>query len=85
MEEPDAHAQLIRDVAPAGLASDTPGLKTNADGSVDLYFGPTAPVGKEANWIPTKAEGRFEALFRFYAPEQPLFDKTWVLPDIEQM
>ena len=23
----------------------------NADGSVDLYFGPTAPTGKEANWL----------------------------------
>ncbi len=75
---------LIRDVARAGLASDTPGLTTNADGSVDLYFGPEAPVGKDANWIPTKAGGRFEALFRFYAPEKPLFDKTWVLPDIEK-
>ena len=26
-------------------------LITNADGSVDLYFGPKAPAGKEANWI----------------------------------
>jgi hypothetical protein len=76
---------LIRDVARAGLASDTPGLTTNADGSLDLYFGPEAPVGKDANWIPTKAGGRFEALFRFYAPEKPLFDKTWVLPDIEKI
>jgi hypothetical protein len=27
---------------------------------------------------------RFEVLFRFYGPEKPLFDKTWVLPDIER-
>jgi hypothetical protein len=27
----------------------------------------------------------FEALFRFYGPEKPLFDKTWKLPDIEKV
>jgi hypothetical protein len=25
----------------------------NADGSVDLYYGPTAPKGKEKNWVQT--------------------------------
>jgi hypothetical protein len=48
------------------------------------YFGPTAPAGKESNWVPTKAGGRFEVLFRFYGPEKPLFEKTWKLPDIEK-
>ncbi len=28
-------------------------LVANADGSVDLYFGPKAPAGKEKNWIQT--------------------------------
>ncbi len=28
-------------------------LVKNADGSVDLYFAPTAPKGFEKNWIPT--------------------------------
>jgi len=57
----------------------------NADGSVDVYFGPKAPAGKESNWVPTKAGGQFEVLFRFYGPEKPLFDKTWKLPDIERI
>ena len=35
-------------------------------------------------WIPTKADGQFEVLFRFCGPEKPLFDKTWKLPDIEK-
>ena len=47
-------------------------------------FRANAPAGKESNWIPTDAKGRFEALFRFYGPEKPLFEKTWVLPDIEK-
>ena len=25
----------------------------NADGSVDVYFGPKAPTGKENNWVRT--------------------------------
>ena len=74
---------LIRDMPHASKSSQSPGLQTNADGSVDIYFAPKAPAGKESNWIPTNANGRFEALFRFYGPERPLFEKTWVLPDRE--
>ena len=28
-------------------------LKTNADGSIDFYFGPKSPAGMESNWIQT--------------------------------
>jgi hypothetical protein len=52
---------------------------------MDLYFGPKAPAGNDANWVPTSADGEFEVLFRFYGPEKALFDKTWVLPDIETL
>lgn len=76
---------LIRDMAYASRSSQSPGLQTNADGSVDVYLAPKAPDGKESNWVPTDRNGRFEALFRFYGPEKPLFDKTWVLPDIEKV
>jgi hypothetical protein len=50
-----------------------------------IYFGPKAPAGKEANWVPTTSGGEFEVLFRFYGPEKPLFDKTWKLGDIEEV
>jgi hypothetical protein len=30
------------------------------------------------------AYGGFEVLFRFYGPEKALFEKSWVLPEIEQ-
>lgn len=66
-------------------ASTTQDLQKNADGSIDVFFGPQAPDGKEANWVPTRAGGRFEVLFRLYGPEQPLFDKTWQLPDLEEV
>jgi hypothetical protein len=68
----------------ASRSSQTPGLEKNADGSVDVYFGPSAPSGKESNWVPTDANGKFEVLFRFYGPQKSLFDKTWKLLDIEK-
>jgi hypothetical protein len=74
---------LIREMSHAARSSLSPGLQVNTDGSVDLYFGPKAPEGKESNWTPTDPNGEFEILFRFYGPLQSLFDKTWVLPDVE--
>ena len=78
----DTHAP-IRSARWASRSSQTPGLQKSADGSVDVYFGPKAPAGKESNWVPTSTDGGFEVLFRFYGPEKPLFEKTWRLPDIE--
>jgi hypothetical protein len=75
----------IRNARWPSRSSQTPGLQKNANGSVDVYFGPKAPRGKESNWIPTSAGAGFEVLFRFYGPEKALFDKTWKLPDIEQI
>jgi hypothetical protein len=75
---------LIRNMQWSSRASTTPGIQKNADGSVDLYFGPKAPAGKESNWVPTNPNGKFEVLFRFYGPQKPLFEKTWKLPDIEK-
>lgn len=52
-------------------------LVANPDGSVDLYFGPVAPAGKEANWIQTVPGKGWYVLLRLYGPLQPWFDKTW--------
>jgi hypothetical protein len=80
----ETHA-LIRDLSRPSRSSQSAGLQKNADGSTDVYFGPKAPAGMEPNWVPTSPNGKFEVLFRFYGPEKPLFDKTWVLPDIERI
>lgn len=55
-----------------------------ADGTVDLYFGKTAPEGLESNWIPTAGEDFF-LIFRFYGPKKPVFDKSFKLPDVEKI
>jgi len=76
---------LIRDMPRASRSSQNPQLQVNDDGSVEVYFGPAAPSGKESNWVPTSAAGGFEVLFRFFGPEKTLFEKTWKLPDIEKV
>jgi hypothetical protein len=58
--------------------------EVNAEGSVDVYFGPQAPKGKEKNWVPTNPKKGFFLVFRFYGPTEGYIDKTWVLDDLER-
>jgi hypothetical protein len=41
------------------LASTDEGVMKNPDGSVDVYFGPTAPQGHEPNWVQTASDKRW--------------------------
>jgi hypothetical protein len=59
-------------------------LRKNEDGSVDIYCGPKAPAGGEQNWIPT-VPGKNWFAFRFYQPTEAYFDRSWPLPDFEQV
>jgi hypothetical protein len=76
---------LLRDVKRASRASNASDVQKNDDGSVDVYFGPEPPPGKESNWVPTKPGQGFEFIFRLYAPTEALFEKTWKLPDVEKL
>jgi len=76
---------LIKNMPRASRSSQIPELQKNADGSIDIYFGPTAPAGKDANWVPTDPVRKFELMARFYAPKKEFFDKVWVLPDVEKL
>ena len=53
----------------------------NADGSVDIAFGPHQPAGAQ-NWIATVPGRGWFPIFRFYSPTEAYFDKTWQLEDI---
>jgi len=77
----DTHA-FIRDMDRQSCSSLTDGLVVNDDGSVDVFFGPRPPEGREANWVPTSKGNRFEALFRFYGPGKEVLSGKWILPDI---
>jgi hypothetical protein len=60
-------------------------LIANADGSVDLYFGPKAPAGKETNWTQTVPGKSWFVIFRLYGPLDPWFDRTWKLGEFEMV
>jgi hypothetical protein len=80
----ETHA-LIRNMKRPSRSSQNPELQKNTDGSVDLYFGPKAPDGRESNWVPTDSGRGFEVLFRLYGPQKDFFDKKWILPDVERV
>jgi hypothetical protein len=60
-------------------------LLTNKDGSVDLYIGPKAPKGKQANWIASVPGKGWFTILRLYGPLEPWFDQTWKPSDFEEV
>src|SRR5512133_3026182 len=56
----------------SGQGEQPPGVDVNPDGSYDLYFGATAPEGKESNWVQTLPGKSWFVLFRLYGPLQKL-------------
>lgn len=76
-------AAFIRESPRVEVSSYDPALRKNADGSVDLYFGPQAPAGHESNWAYTAAGKPWFTIFRLYGPQPPLFNMKWQLADIE--
>jgi hypothetical protein len=65
------------------IGSQKKGIVINDDGSVDVWFGPTAPKGHESNWVQTVPGKSWNTLLRLYGPEQAWFDKTWKPGDFE--
>ena len=65
------------------VGSLTKGMVVNADTSVDVYFGPQAPTGKENNWVQTMPGKGWNVILRLYSPLKPWYDKTWRPSEIE--
>jgi hypothetical protein len=56
-----------------------------ADGAIELYLGPTAPPGKEANWLATVPGKGYFAILRLYSPLEPALDRSWIPGDIQRV
>jgi hypothetical protein len=67
------------------VASYTPGLQTNADGSISIYMARQLPPGvPAANWLPIP-RGPFNVMLRDYGPAGSVADNTYVPPAIERV
>ena len=65
------------------MSRQTKYLIVNDDGSIDVWFGPEAPEGKEANWIQTAPGQTWNVVLRLYGALEPWFEQTWRPGDIE--
>ena len=65
------------------VSSQTKDLKVNADGSVDVYFGPKAPAGPGAELGADRPGHELEHAAAPVWPREPWFDKTWRPGEIE--
>ena len=80
-----ANHALVRNLPRASRSSQIPEMQKNADGSVDVYFGPRLRRARSRTGCRRSPAANFEVMFRVYAPTKVFFDKTWKLPDIEKV
>jgi hypothetical protein len=75
--------ELVRNAAHKyEVASYTPGLHYNSDGSISITMATTLPPGvPEANWLPIPA-GPFNIMLRVYGPEGNVADGPYAPPGI---
>ncbi|WP_053783576.1 DUF1214 domain-containing protein [Paenibacillus xylanivorans] len=62
----------------------TKGLVYNADGSLDIYIQPSAPEGKESNWLPTPS-GEFNLVLRMFAPKPSMLEGGYEVPPVARI
>ena len=72
----ESYAMIANPLKKYTISSLNKELKFNDDGSIDVFFGPDAPEGYKANWIPTTKNDFFVG-FRFYGPDWDRLGKTW--------
>jgi hypothetical protein len=78
-----SRSQIQTDQRFPSVSSQTKGLLVNPDGSIDVYFGPKSPGGKEKNWVQTVPGHTWNTILRLYGPLEPWFNKTWRPGEIE--
>ena len=70
-------SMLQTNQAAPSVSSQNKDVKINADGSVDVFFGPKAPEGMDSNWVQTIPGKGWFMILRLYGPLEPWFDGSW--------
>ncbi|HEY9751550.1 MAG TPA: DUF1214 domain-containing protein [Coleofasciculaceae cyanobacterium] len=65
------------------ILTPSPGLTTNADGSLTLYlqYAPPTEAVQQANWLPVAA-GQFYLVIRSYDPSPDIISGKWAPPPV---
>jgi hypothetical protein len=78
----DLHGFTVPNPSDRYTLGDRSNLKTNADGSVDIYLQTKSPgAGKASNWLPIPAQP-FSLHARLYSPHTAAIDGTWAMPPV---
>ena len=81
----DLHGFTVPNPTDRYTLGDRSNLKTNADGSLDIYLQSENPgADKEPNWLPTPSQP-FSLHARLYSPCSAAIDGTWAMPPVEKM
>jgi len=63
-------------------------LKSNPDGSIDIYIQKASPgADNESKWLPAPA-GKFILMLRMYWPNESdpsILDETWTIPEVKKV
>lgn len=63
---------------------DRSGLKTNPDGSMDIYIQTDSPgADRESNWLPAPSDS-FNLFLRLYWPDEPATSGAWTPPPLHR-
>lgn len=81
----DMEGYMVANPINRNAIGDRSNLKTNADGSIDIYFQNVSPgKDKESNWLPAP-KGDFNVLLRVYWPKEEMLNGSWKAPAIKKI
>jgi hypothetical protein len=71
------HLMIQSGQAWPSVHSNSKKITMNSDNSLDVWFGPVAPEGKENNWIQTIPGKEWQMVLRLYDLPEPLTNQDW--------
>jgi hypothetical protein len=77
----ERHLMVENPIDRYAIGDRMPGLKYNADGSLDIFIQHMQPVEGDSNWLPAP-EGRFFITLRAYLPRESLLTGEYKPPQV---
>jgi hypothetical protein len=78
----DLHGFTVPNATDRYTLGDRSNLKSNVDGSVDIYLQNKSPgANQDSNWLPVPTQP-FSLHARLYSPQRPAIDGTWAMPAV---